>query len=64
MISSGDLQFCYRLIFMVVMLSTGKFTEENSKLVLKCIFVLFSVDFEDLYRWTEELFPQFLISIQ
>ena len=33
---------------MVVMLSTGTFTEESSKLVLKCIFVLFSVDFETL----------------
>ena len=48
MISSGDLKFCYCLIFMVVMLSTGTFTEESSKLVLKCIFVLFSVDFETL----------------
>ena len=38
MISSGDLQFCYCLIFMVVVLSTGKFTEESPKLVLKCIF--------------------------
>lgn len=33
---------------MVVMLSTGTFTEESSKLVLKYIFVLFSVDFETL----------------
>ena len=50
MISSGDLKFCDCLIFMDVVLSTGKFTEESSKLVLKCIFELFSVDFKNLYR--------------
>ena len=38
MISSGDLRSCHCFILMVVVLSTGKFTEESSKLALKCIF--------------------------